>query len=124
MRVNIGKKSVNSTQCSQAVTHSSTNRVQHCLTSVTERGLVQHGITVNQKFKSKYFTICIMGNYTFYMDFSYKINREKQKLLIKFLICRSYLRMLVIHTYSQHGSYSTYNGIFIIKIERSSCPEN
>nr|KAF7411104.1 hypothetical protein H0235_013711 [Vespula pensylvanica] len=49
-----GKKIANSTRCSQAVTHPSTNRVQHFLTSVTERGLVQqHGITVNRKFKSK-----------------------------------------------------------------------
>lgn len=54
MRINIGKKIANSTRCSQAVTHPSTNRVQHFLTSVTERGLVQqHGITVNRKFKSK-----------------------------------------------------------------------
>ena len=30
----------NSTQCSQAVTHPSTNRAQHCLTSVIGRELV------------------------------------------------------------------------------------
>ena len=34
------KFDANSTQCSQAVTHPSTNRAQHCLTSVIGRELV------------------------------------------------------------------------------------
>ena len=34
------KMNANSTQCSQAVTHPSTNRAQHCLTSVIGRELV------------------------------------------------------------------------------------
>ena len=34
------KKSANGTRCSQAVTHPSTNRAQHCLTSVIGRELV------------------------------------------------------------------------------------
>ena len=34
------KRIANSTQCSQAVTHPSTNRAQHCLTSVIGRELV------------------------------------------------------------------------------------
>ena len=34
------KRDANSTQCSQAVTHPSTNRAQHCLTSVIGRELV------------------------------------------------------------------------------------
>ena len=33
-------KDANSTQCSQAVSHPSTNRAQHCLTSVIGRELV------------------------------------------------------------------------------------
>ena len=35
-----GKRNANSTQCSQAVSHPSTNRAQHCLTSVIGRELV------------------------------------------------------------------------------------
>ena len=34
------KENANSTQCSQAVTHPSTNQAQHCLTSVIGRELV------------------------------------------------------------------------------------
>ena len=39
-KVSKQKRIANSTQCSQAVTHPSTNRAQHCLTSVIGRELV------------------------------------------------------------------------------------